>query len=138
MLVDLLAPTLTGILPAIGVAILASILATTLLILLLACLLFDGHLARRFGQHAGIVLGVLQEILGGHAVIRQLGIACQHLVFLDDLRRGAAHLAFGSRGIEDAVDDVADGARAVLAGTRAFLGRAHLVLMMALARDRRP
>ena len=74
------------------------------------------------------MFGVLQEILGGDPVIRQLCVTGQLLIFLDDLLRRATHLALGTRGIEDTVDDVAEGARAVLAGTRAFLGRAHLVL----------
>ena len=58
----------------------------------------------------------------------ELRIAGERIVFLDDLLRRAAHLAFGARGIEDAVDDIAERARAVLLGTRAGLGGAHLVL----------
>src|SRR5690606_4956469 len=119
---------------AVAAAIAAiAVLLAVLLILLLAGFLFGGQLALRLGQHPGVMLGVLQEVLGRHAVVRQLGVARQHVVFLDDLLRRSAHLALGTRGIEDAVDDVAEGARAVLVGTRAFLGRAHLVLMMALA-----
>ena len=73
-------------------------------------------------------LDKLQEILGGHAVIRQLGIAGEELIFLDQLGRGAAHLAIWSRTVEHTIDDIAERARAVRLRTRTGLGRAHVVL----------
>lgn len=97
-------------------------------LLLLTLFLFGGHLTLRFGKQAGIMLGVLQEILGGNAVIRQLRVAGEHLVFFDDLLRRSTHLAFGARAVEDTVDDIAEGARAVRLRTRTRLGRAHLYL----------
>ena len=96
--------------------------------LLLARLLFGGHFALRLAQHAGVMFGVLQEILSRDAIIRQLGIARQHLIFLDDLLRRATHLALGPRAFKHPVDDIAERARAVLLGTRTGLGRAHVVL----------
>ena len=36
---------------------------------LLALLLLGGHLALRFGQHAGVMLGMLREILSRDAVV---------------------------------------------------------------------
>ena len=103
--------------------ILATILATILLaipatlrgilLILLALFLLGGQLAVGFGKHAGVMFGVLREILGGNAVIRQLGVAGQLLIFLNDLLRCAAHLAFGARAVEHTVGDVAEGARAV-------------------------
>ena len=49
-----------------------------------------------FSQHARVVFGVLEEVLGGHAIIRQLRIPRQKKVFVDDLLGGAAHLALGA------------------------------------------
>lgn len=103
-------------------------IATLPTALLLARLLFGGLFAHRLGQKPRIVLGMLKEVLSRHPVIRQLGIACQKLILFNDLLRRAAHLAFGARAVEDTVDDIAERARAVLLGTRARLGRAHLVL----------
>jgi hypothetical protein len=97
-------------------------------LLLLTLFLFGGHLTLRFGKQAGIMLGVLQEILGSNTVIRQLRVAGEHLVFFDDLLRRSTHLAFGARAVEDTVDDIAEGARAVRLRTRTRLGRAHLYL----------
>jgi hypothetical protein len=53
------------------------------------------------------VFGVLQEILGCNAVIRQLRIAGKRLIFFNNLLRRSAHFAFGARAVEDAVDNVA-------------------------------
>ncbi len=115
---------------AFAAAVLCALTISVLmrLLVLLARFLFGGHLTHRFGKHAGVMLGVLREILGGNPVIRQLAIAGELLIFLDDLLRSATHLAFGAGAFENAVDDIAEGARAVLLGTRARLGRAHLVL----------
>jgi len=140
----LLAPILlTAVLPtAVGIALLpaiavlaATILAITVLAAILAllrllarlaallgALLVLGHLARRLAQHPRVMLGMLQEVLLGHAVIRQLGVARQHQVFVDDLLGGATHLALGSRTVEDAVNDIAERALTVRLGTRTGLG----------------
>ena len=116
--------------PVIAVTLLAVAIAAAIAILLelLTRLLFGGLLTHGFGQKAGIMFCVLQEILGRHAVVRQLRIAGKHLIFFNNLLRRAAHLAFGARAVEDTVDDIAEGTRAVLLGTRAGLGRAHLDL----------
>jgi hypothetical protein len=118
------------ILPIIAVFLAVAITILTVLhrLRLLALLLFGGHLAVGFGQHAGVMFGVLAEIFRRNPVIRPLRIACQHLIFFDNLLRRATHLAFGARAVEDAVDDIAEGARAVRLRTRARLGRAHLNL----------
>jgi len=111
-----------------GIPVLATILAAILGKLLLTGLLLGGHFALSLTQKAGVVFSVLQEILGRHPVIRQLGITSELLIFLDHLLRRATNLAFGARAFEDTVDDIAEGARAVLLGARTGLGRAHLVL----------
>ena len=104
---------------AIGVA---TLLAATLVVLLLAGFLLARLLALRLTQHAGVMFGVLQEVLFGHAVIRQLRIARKHQVFVDDLLGGATHLAFRPRTVKDAVDDIANRALAVRLGTRTGFG----------------
>ena len=116
---------------AIAAAVITMAVATIAiagLLVLLARLLFRSHFTLRFGEHTRVMLCVLQEILGSDAIIGNLGVAREHLVFLDDLLRSATHLAFGAGAVEDTIDDIAEGARAVLLGTRARLGRAHLVL----------
>ena len=45
------------------------VVAVVALLALLTRLLLGSHFARRLSQHAGVMLGVLQEILGGYAVI---------------------------------------------------------------------
>ena len=113
----------SALLPAIPVLLTAlpAVLAAILLVLLLSRFLLGRQFLHRLGQHPRVVFGVLQEVFGRHPVVRELRIARQHLVLLDDLLRRATHLALGTRGVENAVDDIAEGARAVLVGTRAFL-----------------
>ena len=53
------------------------------------------------------MFGVLLEVLCRHAVVAQLGVTRQLVVFLDNLLRRAADLAFGARTVENAVNDVA-------------------------------
>ena len=81
----------------------AAVMVAVLLLLLLAAFL----LAQRLTQHAGVMFGVLEEVLLRHAVAAKLRVAGQREVFVDDLLRRAAHLAFGAGAVEDAVDDVA-------------------------------
>jgi len=126
--IPLLVATLIATALVVATLVIAALLGGVLLKLLLAGLLFGGLLAHRFGQHAGIMLGVLLEILSRNAIIAQLSIAEKLLIFLYYLLWRTTHLTFGAGAVEGAVDDIAEGARAVLAGTRAFLGRAHLVL----------
>ena len=52
---------------AIAVAVAVAVLRRRLT--LLALLLLGGHLALRFGQHAGVMLGMLREILSRDAVV---------------------------------------------------------------------
>lgn len=106
----------------------ALLLLTLLLFALLLRLLRDParlglgiHLARGFGQHAGVMLRVLQEILGRDPVVRQLGIAGKYLIFLNYLLRRAAHFAIRARAVENAVYDIANRTRPVLLGPRALL-----------------
>ena len=134
ILTPLLAPvvrraTLRDVLDAVtrlGVGI--GVLTTLAAIGLLAGFLFSGHLAVRLGQKPGVMFGVLQKVLGGDAVIRQLRVTGEELIFLDQLGRGATHLAIRARTVEHAVDDVAERARAGRLRTRTRLGRAHVVL----------
>lgn len=66
------------------------------------------NLALGFGQHAQVMFRMLLEIFHRNAVIAKLGVARQLVVFVDDLLRGAAHLAFGTGAVEHAVDDITD------------------------------
>ena len=95
------------------VALLITRLLIALLLLALPRLLLGGKLALRFGQQAGVMLGMLVEVLGGDTIIRQLRVAREEDILFNDLLRGAANLAFGAGAVEDAVDDIANGARAV-------------------------
>ena len=107
---------------ALLLAVAAVRLAFSALVAVLAVLvelLAFGHLALRLAQHAGVVLGVLQKGLFGHAVARQLRVTRQRQVFVDDLLGRPAHLALGARAVEDAVDDVAQRALAVRLVARA-------------------
>ena len=76
------------------------------------------HFALRFAQHPRVMLGMLQECLLGHPVIRQLRIAGERQVLVDDLLGCAAHLAFWARAVKDPVDDVAERALPVRFGPR--------------------
>jgi len=93
--------------------LLITLLLIALLLLALPRLLLGGKFALRFGQQAGVMLGMLVEVFGGDTIIRQLRVAREEDILFNDLLRGAAHLAFGARAVEDAVDDIANGARAV-------------------------
>ena len=108
-----------------GLAIIAAIrlVAIARLALTVTALIgFALQFARRFAQHAGIVFGMLQEILIGNAVVTQLGIAGQHLIFLDDLLWRAAHFTLWPRTVKHTVDDVAHCAGPVRFRTRTLLG----------------
>lgn len=73
----------------------------------LPCLLLGGHLAHRFAQKPGVMLGMLHEVFGGNPVIGQLCVPAQLLIFLNQLLRCSTHLAFWAGAVEHAVDDVA-------------------------------
>ena len=49
---------------------------------------------------------MLLEILNGDTVTAQLGIACQLVIFIDDLLRGATHLALWARAIKHPVYNI--------------------------------
>ena len=106
LLISVRLTVVLAILLAAGLLTIPTTLRRILLILLAAFLLCR-QFAVRFGQHAGVMLGMLREILGSNPVIRQLRIARQLLIFLDDLLRCAAHFAFGARAVEHTVGDVA-------------------------------
>lgn len=77
-------------------AVLSTVWLTILGIGLLAAFLFGGKLAVGFGQKPCVMFCVLQKILSGNAVVGQLRIAGEKLVFFDQLGRGATHLAIGA------------------------------------------
>ncbi|GAA6192222.1 hypothetical protein NBRC116597_21420 [Phaeobacter sp. NW0010-22] len=112
-------------------AILAlSALTVTLCLALtvLAFLLFAAGilLTLRFAQHPHVVFSVLLKILRGDTIICQLRIAPELVVFINDLLRRAAHLAFGARAVKHAVDDVATRRpAAVVFRPRTGFGRSH-------------
>lgn len=93
---------------AVLVAVLATILVRLALLAALTLFLLGGHLTHRLTQEAGVMLGVLHEILSGNTVIRELGIPCEELILLDDLLWRAAHFPLRARAVEHAVDDVAE------------------------------
>jgi hypothetical protein len=90
-------------------------LGLTLAVLRLGLLALGVDLALRLGQHSQVMLSMLGKILGGDAVARQLRVAVQLVVFLDDLLRRAAHLSVRARTVEHAVDDIATGGTVVVA-----------------------
>src|SRR5690606_32141595 len=101
----LVTPILAALAPLAGLLLALAALAGLALTL--------GQLALRPAQHAGVLLGMLQETLLRHAVAGQLGIARQRQILVDDLLRRAAHLPFRAGAVEDAVDDIAQRALAV-------------------------
>ena len=109
-------------------ALLLGLLALLALLAALTFVLFGLQFTLRLAQHAGVMLGMLHEVLGGHAVIRQLRITGEKQILLDDLLRRATHLALRAGAFEHAVDDIAERPGAVRFGSRAGLGRSHLVL----------
>ncbi len=108
----LLAPALVTVLLA-AIAVRLGLAAIVAVLAGLVELLALGHFLLRLAQHSRVMLGMLQEGLLGHPVTRQLRVARQRQVFLDDLLGRAAHLAFGARAVEDAVDDIAQRTLAV-------------------------
>ena len=129
--IALAAVILAAVVLAIPLAAIAAL--GCVLLILLALFLFGGQFAVRFGQHPGVMFGVLRKIFGRNPVIRQLTVTGQLLIFFDDLLRRAAHFALGARAVEHTVGDIAEGARAIRLGTRARLGRAHLILWSRLS-----
>ena len=101
------------------------VLATILLLVITPLIGLASHFGLRLGQHAGIMFGVLQKVLGSDAVARKLGIARQYLVFVDDLLRGAPHLAFGARAVKHPVDDVPERTGPVLFRALALVRWSH-------------
>ena len=101
----------------LGLVLIAALPVLVLLLLLLR--LAFGLFAKRLGQHAEVVLGVLLEILCRNAIIRELGIPGELIILVDDLLRRAAHFAFRAGTVEDPVNDVPDGTIAVVLVPRA-------------------
>jgi hypothetical protein len=93
---------------ALPLGLIALGLAVAVLTLLLFAALID--LTLGFGQKAQVMFGVLLEVFHRHAVIAQLRVTSQLIVFVDDLLRSTAHLAFGTGTVEHAVDNVSDAA----------------------------
>lgn len=85
----------------------AILILAVLAVILLAAFLFRRHFAHRFGQHTGVMFGMLRKVFGRNTIIRSLRIARKHLVFFDDLLRRAANLALGAGTVENTVDDIA-------------------------------
>lgn len=74
----------------------------------LAFLLLAPHFgfALRIAQKPGVMLRVLLKILSRHTVIRQMPIACQLIIFIDDLLRCSANFAFWARAFENSVQNI--------------------------------
>ena len=101
----------------ISLLVLLLILLLILLVLLELGLTFLLFLLR-FRQHSQIMLCVLLKVFSRNPVVRQLRIARKLIVFIDNLLRRAANLAFWARAVEDAVDDIAYGTVTVRLITR--------------------
>ena len=116
-------PRLTTAVSAIAtLVIIASALVAAILLLLSLLLLAAGILlALRFAQHTKVMLGMLLKVFSRDTVVGQLRVTGKLVVFVDDLLRGAAHLALWAGAVEHAVDDVADRALAVPLGPRPVL-----------------
>jgi hypothetical protein len=129
----LLTPTLATLLGALrmtttsGILIAAMLVLLVLLVLLLIGLLlccFRVKFALSVGQQAQVMLRVLLEAFGRNAVIAQLRIAGQLIVFFNNLLWRATHFALWPRRVEDTVKNVASAlaiAVAVPFGPRAVL-----------------
>ena len=125
----LVAPILriTALLLAVLLTIFATLIPSTgLVVALVSHALTFGHFALRFGQHAGVMLGMLKKALLGHAIAGQLRISRQCQILVDDLLRRTAHLSFRAGAIKDPVDDIAKRPR-IVAGlvARTGLGGSH-------------
>jgi hypothetical protein len=107
-LLALVALTPTRPLGAVAVAILLTITVEALLLLAPRVLFL-----LRLAQQAQVMFCMLLEILGRNPVTRQLRIARQLVVFLNDLLRCAAHLALWAGAVKHAIDNVPDGSIAV-------------------------
>ncbi|SDZ12738.1 hypothetical protein SAMN05444004_106134 [Jannaschia faecimaris] len=92
-----------GLLPGLTTILVALLLVALLLV---ALLLPRVDFLLRSGQHTGVMLRMLLEILDCHAITGQLGVTRQLIVFIDDLGGRTAHLAFGAGAVEDTIDDV--------------------------------
>merc|ERR1711969_432113 len=94
---------------ALAVAVRAFLVALRLTLAVLALLLLAPlvDLALRLGEHTHVMLGVLLEVLGRHAVVSEPGVTRQLVIFVDDLLRRTAHLALGATAVEHTVDDIA-------------------------------
>ena len=82
----------TAIVRRISVILLIVALLLALLVLLLLRLPLS-LFALRFGQHPQIMFRVLLEVLRRHTVIRQLRVAGQLIILINDLLWRTAHLA---------------------------------------------
>ncbi len=65
------------------------------------------HFALRLAEQAQVMFRVLLKVFGRYAIIAQLRITRELVVFLYDLLRRAAHFALGAGAVKHAVDDVA-------------------------------
>lgn len=70
--------------------------------------------ALRLGQQPHIMLRMLLKVLSRNAVVAQLSIARQLVVFINDLLRRTAHLTLWARAVENAVNDIANRATIVV------------------------
>lgn len=93
--------------------ILALVIARLIVAILRELALAFGLLTLSFAQKTGVMLGMLKEALLGDAVIGQLRVTGESQIFLDYLLRSPPHLTLGTRGVEDAVDDIAQRTLAV-------------------------
>lgn len=116
MAVPIAVPILLTVVMAMAILtaiILALVIARLIVAILRELALAFGLLTLSFAQKTGVMLGMLKEALLGDAVIGQLRVTGESQIFLDYLLRSPPHLTLGTRGVEDAVDDIAQRTLAV-------------------------
>ena len=107
---------------ALRILLTAARVALTLTLTLLSAFLFTSHIALRLAQKAGVVLGVLKEVLFGHPVIAKLCVPRKREVLVDDLLRRTANLPLRAGGIEHPINNVTERTLSVRFRTRTVFG----------------
>ena len=79
------------------------------------------------------MLSVLLEIFGCDTVIRQLRVAGELVILVDNLLWRSAHLAFRAGAVKHAIDDIARRTVAVVLVPRTGFRRSHLFCYPALS-----
>ena len=112
----------SGLTAIVALRILLTAARVALTLTLLSAFLFTSHIALRLAQKAGVVLGVLKEVLFGHPVIAKLCVPRKREVLVDDLLRRTANLPLRAGGIEHPINNVTERTLSVRFRTRTVFG----------------